>query len=133
VKVWERALALYEGLLAGRPGNLNDMRNAALVEKYLGAALDGLGIDPAPHYQHALALDERRFAATPDDRQVQFDLAIDLANVAEVAQTAGNFARAVAFRTRSVAMRRALREADPQNARTPPCCNGRWRLSAAPR
>jgi hypothetical protein len=117
VAVWRQAGALYEGLLAERPTDLNRLRNVALVEKYLGARLQHLSDGPgsAQHYQRALDLDERRLALAPDDRQAQLDTAVDLANVALGFEFRQDYARAVALRTRSTEMRRTLARADPQD------------------
>ena len=115
--IWKRAGALYEGLLAERPDDLDAMRNVALVEKYLGGQFEQLN-DPSAsvrHYQRALELDERRLARMPDNPQARLDTAIDLSNVAVAYERLKDYERGVALRTRSVEMRRALAQADPQN------------------
>ena len=64
---WQRTAALYNGLLADYPDNPENQRNAALVDKYLGARYH-LRDDFAQalrHYQRALHLDERRLARRP--------------------------------------------------------------------
>ena len=114
--IWKRAATLYDGLLAERPDDLNALRNVALVEKYLGGQFEMK--DPAAsvrHYQRALDLDERRLARTPDDPQARLDTAIDLSNVAVAYERLNDFERGVVLRTRSMEMRRALAQADPQN------------------
>ena len=61
-------------------------RNVALVNKYIGGWYSRRQqFDLAePRYRRALELDELAQAADPADRRAQFDLAIDLANVATV-------------------------------------------------
>jgi eukaryotic-like serine/threonine-protein kinase len=115
--VWRRAGALYEGLMAEQPADVNAMRNVALVEKYLGGRLQTLK-EPAEalrHYQRALDLDEQRLARLPEDPQARMDTAIDLASVAAALEAGNDFARSIPLHVRSVEMRRALLRADPQN------------------
>ena len=81
---WQKAGAAYEALLARAPDDPVRQRNVALVEKYVGASFehDRNYSESLLHHQRALELDQQRFDRTPDDRLVQFDLAIDLGNVA---------------------------------------------------
>jgi eukaryotic-like serine/threonine-protein kinase len=115
--VWMRARELYDGLLRERPDDLSAMRNVALVEKYLGALAERRRDSAATqqHYARALELDERRLARTPGDPQARLDTAIDLSNLAGTYEEEQDYARGIALRTRSVEMRRALADADPQN------------------
>jgi tetratricopeptide (TPR) repeat protein len=117
IAIWTRAGGLYEGLLAERPDDKDQLRNVALVEKYVGARAELLKDLPraARHYQRALAFGERRLALTPDDPQSRLDTAIDLANVAAVREREQDFEGAVLLRRRSTDIRRALAVADPQN------------------
>ncbi len=112
--IWQRAGGLYEGLLAEQPDDLDRLRNVALVEKYIGSRLDQRSA--LVHYERALALDERRLARRPGDPQVRLDTAIDLANVAAGLEELHEYERGVVLRSRSVEIRRALLESDPQNA-----------------
>ena len=109
-----RAVRRAAGRAAGRP-----QRDA---ERRPGGEIPGRPVrelkDPAAsvrHYQRALELDERRLARTPDDPQARLDTAIDLSNVAVAYERLNDFERGVALRTRSMEMRRALAQADPQN------------------
>jgi eukaryotic-like serine/threonine-protein kinase len=115
--IWERAGALYDQVLAAKPDDPARMRNVALVEKYIGGVYDRLDEDTAaaPHYRRALALDERRLALMPDDPQARLDTAIDLANIAVIVEHGPEWRGAIALRVRSVAIRRTLVAADPQN------------------
>src|SRR5262249_15156180 len=51
----------------------------------------------------------------PTNPQMQFDVAIDLANAAVVAEFQQRYEEGFALRTRSVEMRRTLAAADPEN------------------
>ena len=91
-----------------------------LAEKYWGGLLDQLDRDDEAdvHYSRARALDEKRYARDPDNRGVQFDLAIDLANSATIAEGAGRVDDAYALYSRSLEMRQKLWASDPRDVRT---------------
>jgi non-specific serine/threonine protein kinase/serine/threonine-protein kinase len=116
VPYWQRTVALFDALLAERPDDPGRQRNAALAEKYFGGVFDALNRDEeaSPHYARALALDEKRYQATPEDRTVQFDMAIDLANMAVMMDDTSP-AEAYALYSRSLALRRGLSESDPND------------------
>ena len=92
---WERARAHYEQDLATAPENDQHQRNVALVCKYLGSVHEAAGRDgeAAPFLRRALELDERRYAAHPDQRLTQFDLAVSLSALATNVEHAGNYER----------------------------------------
>lgn len=117
IAAWEKALVHYEQMLAAAPAAPENQRNVALVGKYLGSRLEGAGQTEAAraHYTRALALDERRLAATPDSRAVQFDAAISYSNVASVSETLNDFATARQLFEKSLKLRRQLSESDPAN------------------
>jgi serine/threonine protein kinase/tetratricopeptide (TPR) repeat protein len=95
---WTKAGAEYEALLAASPDNPVWQRNAALVEKYVGANFEGDQPDVAfPHYQRALDLDRRRLEHAPTNRQVQFDLGVDLSNLAYVQWRRGDLTSAISL------------------------------------
>ena len=113
---WQRTATLYNGLLADYPDNPENQRNAALVDKYLGAQYYLRG-DYAPalrHYQRALDLDESRLARKPSDRDTQLDVAIDLSNVAGMLEKQGN-PESVSLYERSLSIREALADSDPKD------------------
>ena len=113
---WQRTGALYNALLADDPDNPENQRNAALVDKYLGAQYQHRGdrIQALHHYQRALALDEKRLAHAPSVRATQLDVAISLTNVAGILW-AQRSPGAVALFERSLSLRRALADSDPQD------------------
>ena len=113
---WQRTGALYNGLLTDDPDNPENQRNAALVDKYLGTQyqLRGDFAQALRHYQRALALDEKRLAQTPSDRATQLDVAISLGNVAGILVSQGS-PEAVALYQRSLSIRQALADSDPQD------------------
>ncbi len=111
---WLEAERAFEALLAEKPDDADRMRNVALVNKYLGGHLqvDGNRAEAEQRYRRAMELDERRFTLAPDDRQVRFDLAIDLANLGSALAQTGQPEEALKLYERSVAMREALVDAD---------------------
>jgi non-specific serine/threonine protein kinase/serine/threonine-protein kinase len=118
---WERAGRLFEELLAERPDDHGRQRNVALVDKYLGALLDGIGrkAEAQKHYERALVLDERRLAAAPDNRVAQFDTAISYANVAHIRELSErDQPLALPLYRKSLVLRQALSESDPQDVLT---------------
>jgi serine/threonine protein kinase len=113
---WQRAGALYEGLLAEQPDNPQNLRNVALVEKYLGAHYESTGDAAAAlqHFGRARTMDEKRLALKPDNRVAQLDVAIDLANEGNVYLTNGD-PRAADLYEKSLAMRQAIATSDPKD------------------
>ena len=115
---WQKAGAAYEALLARAHDDPVRQRNVALVEKYVGASFehDRNYSASLPHHQRALELDQLRFDRTPDDRIVQFDLAIDLGNVAYGQWRQKRPTEAIALYSRSLTMRERLLASDPKDA-----------------
>ena len=114
---WQKAAVEYEALLAKSPEDPGRQRNAALVNKYLGGFFERTDLATARgHHQRALDLDQKRFDRAPDDRLVQFDLAIDLSNVAYIRWRLLELADAIALYTRSLAMREQLMVSDPKDS-----------------
>jgi tetratricopeptide (TPR) repeat protein len=114
---WQRALAVYNELLAERPDDSGRLRNVALVEKYIGAHYERQ-LDYAAaleHHRAALRLDEARARRQPDDRILQLDLAIDLSNLAFVQWQQGDLGEAALLYERSLAIREQLAATDPKD------------------
>jgi tetratricopeptide (TPR) repeat protein len=115
LEAWTAAGDIFEALLREEPHDHDRMRNVALVDKYVGTIhLEQKRAGLAePRFRRALQLDEQRLAATPKDRQAQFDVAIDLANVANLLARRKAVAEALALYDRSVGMREAMVRSDP--------------------
>jgi tetratricopeptide (TPR) repeat protein len=109
---------MYGALLAESPGDAVLQRNVALVEKYQGGDLERKSEYAAAlvHHEHALSLDQQRLDRKPDDRLTQFDVAIDLSNVAFNRWKNHQLADAIVVYTRSLRMRERLSETDPNDA-----------------
>jgi non-specific serine/threonine protein kinase/serine/threonine-protein kinase len=114
---WAKAGAEYEALLASSPDNPAWQRNAALVEKYVGSFFEGNEPGAAfPHYQRALELDQKRFDHAPTDRVVQFDVGVDLSNLAYVQWRRKDLTNAIALYTRCLEIRERLLATDPKDS-----------------
>lgn len=120
IDAWTRASAAFERILADQPGDPAAMRSVALVAKYLGSTYELRGEYAAALVQHqrALALDQERLRARPDDRVARFDVAIDLSNLAFAAWKTGALERAADGYARSLALREALVADDPQDVQS---------------
>lgn len=114
---WEAAGRTFEALWKEAPRDPGHMRNVALVDKYYGGRLIEAGrVDEGvARYRRALQLDEQRLAASPSSRQVQFDVAIDLANIAMGLAFMDRGDEALPYLDRSIAMREQMLQADPKN------------------
>ena len=79
-----RALQMFEALLAAHPGDAEAQRSMALASKTLGSALLNLErLDEAePHLVRALAIDEKRVAASPNSAPARLDLSFDMSLLA---------------------------------------------------
>jgi eukaryotic-like serine/threonine-protein kinase len=119
LRAWEAAGRIFEELLRERPDDRDRMRNVALVDKYIA----GLYSEPSQgrpdeterRYRRAMELDERILAANPSDRQAQFDVAIDLANLGNMLAKKGAQEEALRLYDRSIAMREARAASDPND------------------
>ena len=94
-------------------------RNVALVNKYIGGWHSSRKqFDLAePRYRRAMELERMRRRGEPADPAAQFDLAIDLANVATVLASRGVRDEALRLFERSVAMREARAKSDRMTCR----------------
>jgi tetratricopeptide (TPR) repeat protein len=66
--------------------------------------------------KRALALDQKRFDRFPENRLAQFDLAVDLSNLAYIHMRHNELADASAFYTRSLEIREGLLASDPKDS-----------------
>jgi serine/threonine protein kinase len=114
---WQAAGDMFESLLADDPGDADRRRNVALVQKYIGSHYEYQGdfSSALPHFLRARALDDAQLRARPADRVAQFDVAIDLASVANAQLHTGHLQDAAATYEQSLAMRQALAAFDPND------------------
>ena len=117
---WLEAERIFEARLAAAPQDGTRQRQVALVHKYLGWYYgDARDIDlERAHHRRAYDLDRLRLRASPDDRRIELDLAVDLNALADMDFNAGDYVRATATYLESLEIRRRLSEADPKDART---------------
>jgi eukaryotic-like serine/threonine-protein kinase len=117
---WQKAVAMYDALLAKRPDDPQRQRSAALAQKYLGGAYDSQSeyALALPHHARALALDQERHDRAPNDRGAKLDLAIDLSNVAFAHWRQNGLTDALALYRQSLTMREELLAEDPKDAFT---------------
>jgi non-specific serine/threonine protein kinase/serine/threonine-protein kinase len=115
---WQKAVGMYEALLAKQPDDPRRQRNAALVRKYLGGFHDTEREYAAAliHHTRALELDQQRYDRARDDRTAKLDVAIDLSNVAYAHWRQNALPDAIAMYRRSLAMREDLLASDPRDA-----------------
>ena len=114
---WEHAGAMFRALLDEKPDDPDRQRNVALTEKYIGAYFENQNdyAHALVHHQQAQVLDEKRVAARAADRVAQFDMAIDLGNVAYAEWQTGRLQEAVATYQQSLEIRARLAESDPND------------------
>ncbi len=113
---WDALRQIYEKLLSLAPGNTSRMRNLALVHRYMSG--DYNHVDLARGREHALKameLDEKRVQADGRDAQAKLDLALDLSMVATSYRRLQDLDNAILYAGRSLELRRALWQADPDN------------------
>jgi len=109
---------VFEGMLPHDPGNLRDRRAAALAHKYIaGALMDAGDLDGSfAHLKRAEELDDACVRAQPNPEH-KMDLAIDLGQWGEYYEGKADFAKAIQYTQRALAIRRELASADPKDAR----------------
>jgi eukaryotic-like serine/threonine-protein kinase len=119
LQIWQKCLDLYMSLLGDRPQADRELRNVALVHKYMSGRfrLRSLLTQALDHARLAEEMDSRRVAAQPSSRQAQIDLTYDFGVTADCYQEVGDNERALDRYQRSLDIRRRLAEADPKDAR----------------
>jgi serine/threonine protein kinase/tetratricopeptide (TPR) repeat protein len=114
----EEEASVFEGVLAKDPRNSDWVRDAALAHKYIGGRLvnDKGALDRAfPHLKRAEELDESLVHAAPNNPEHKMDLAIDLSQWGEYYEQTNDNAKAIRYTRESLAMRREVASADPNN------------------
>ena len=110
---------MFEALLAAHPGDEEAQRSMALASKTLGSALIDLkrSDEAEPHFVRALAIDEKRVAASPNSAVARLDLSFDLSLLATLRMNREDYRGALEYWNRTIAARKALVDADPNDAR----------------
>jgi tetratricopeptide (TPR) repeat protein/tRNA A-37 threonylcarbamoyl transferase component Bud32 len=113
---WTKTGALFDALLAKKPDDLDRQRNVALVEKYIGSHHEDEQAygNALPHFARALEIDRERLARQPS-RAVNFDVAVDLSNVAMAENYTGRSAEAIDHLSQCLAIREELSTTDPKD------------------
>jgi tetratricopeptide (TPR) repeat protein len=116
-----KALQLYEQLLARDPSNPNKMRNVALAEKTLGSYLLMHGSIPqAPkHYRRAQELDQKILDANRENALAALDVSFDLESLADYYYETGDWDNSLRYGQQALEIRRRLAAADPNDVHMP--------------
>jgi eukaryotic-like serine/threonine-protein kinase len=110
----ERSLAIFQQLLAARPGDPVRQRNVALCHKYLGGSLAQLDPQRAVvHMQEAARLDGARLAAEPRNPQAKLDYTFDLSAIAFFHLVRREYAQALPMFEETLRLRREILAGDP--------------------
>jgi non-specific serine/threonine protein kinase/serine/threonine-protein kinase len=115
VRLYVQSLAMYERLLQAHPENAENRRNVALVHKYIANLIKSKA-EALDHLQKALALDENRVAAQPNDAAAKLDVSFDLSDIGWRLERGGDFSGALENYQRVLAIRQELAGPDPSNA-----------------
>lgn len=112
-----KALQLYEQVLARDPGNLEKKRNVALSEKASGAYLVDQGSHSLAlnHYLHAKELDQQILDANPQNALAALDFSFDLGSLADYYYDTGSWADSLRYNQQALEIRLRLAAADPND------------------
>jgi eukaryotic-like serine/threonine-protein kinase len=119
IEAYDRSREVYESLLQEKPGDLELLRNIALMHRYAA----GLYMDKGDirgsldRTSKALAIGERRLAAQPASPVSQMDLALDLSQLSGARDALGDLPGALVAIERSVAMRERILALDKADVR----------------
>ncbi|HXN45458.1 MAG TPA: serine/threonine-protein kinase, partial [Bryobacteraceae bacterium] len=119
LEIWQKCLDLDLSILRDQPQGDRELRNVALVHKYMSGRLltRSLFAPALDHAKLAEEMDSRRVAAQPSSRQAQIDLSFDYGVTADCYETMGDVERALDRYQKSLDIRKRLAEADPKDAR----------------
>jgi eukaryotic-like serine/threonine-protein kinase len=119
IETWQKCLDIYLSLLKNKPDADQELRNVALVHKYMiGQFQNRLMLDKAlDHARQAEEMDSKRLEARPSNLTAQLDLALDFVATADCYKVIGDSKMALDRYRRSLDIRRKLADADPLDSR----------------
>jgi len=117
IEAWRKCLELYLSLLSAKPQGDEELRNVALVHKYLAGVYQersrlGEALEQALEAEKA---DSLRLVAQPSNLQTQLDVTFDLNQIASAYDALGDQAKALESYRRALEIRRKLSAADPKD------------------
>ena len=119
LEIWQKCLDLNVSLLREQPEGDRELRNVALVHKYMSTlSLSQSQLTQAlEHARLAEEMDSRRLAARPSSREAQIDLTYDFGVAADCYEKMGDEVHALDRYQRSLDIRQRLADSDPKDAR----------------
>jgi tetratricopeptide (TPR) repeat protein len=119
LEIWQKSLDLNMSLLRDKPQGDEELRNAALVHKYMSTLLLSRSqlTQALEHARLAEEMDSRRVAAQPSSREAQIDLTYDFGVTADSYEKMGDEEHALDRYQKSLDIRKRLADADPKDAR----------------
>lgn len=124
VRTWRKCLELYRAFLQKNPQGDSELRNMALVHKYLAGVLMSPAQRDSGNLKLAIGealeaekLDRQRLVARPGSGEAQLDLTFDLNQAAISYETAGDLKNALDKYLQALAIRRTLLDSDPMDVR----------------
>jgi non-specific serine/threonine protein kinase/serine/threonine-protein kinase len=119
LEIWQKCLDLYMSLLGDQPQGDRELRNVALVHKYMSGRFRSRSLftKALEHARLAEEMDSRRVAAQPSSREAQIDLTNDFGVTADCYETMNDEEHALDRYQRSLEIRQKLAAADPKDAR----------------
>jgi tetratricopeptide (TPR) repeat protein len=119
VEIWQKCLDIYMALLRDRRQGDRELRNVALVHRYMSGQFlfRSLFTQALDHAKLAEEMDSRRLAAQPSSREAQIDLSYDFGVTADCYEKMNDEEHALERYQKSFEIRQRLAEADPKDAR----------------
>ena len=116
--MWRRTLDVYQADLGRKPSDPNNMRNVALVHKYMENwfARKKDWAECVRQMAAARDLDAKRLTLAPNNRMVRLDLTFDLTQLAAIRYGTGEYNLALTGFDEVIALRKQLADEDPQDA-----------------
>jgi tetratricopeptide (TPR) repeat protein len=112
----QKQAAVAETLWRANPDD-GASRNLALADKYVGGTLLVMGRagEARDFYEKAVALDEKRAAASPAGSSTRLDLSFDYGGLGDCLSRSGDFRGSLEAYRRALAIREEVAAADPKN------------------